>query len=367
MVENLFSGNRELQIQAATELSKLSSKQRHRSAERGIISPLVSMLQSQDYEAIEASLLALLGLAFGSERFVSCLLLSNVHYFSSSICRIQRISVANSILVLSRNKIRIVKAGVIPVLLDLVQCQSEELIELAMAAMLILSSCTANKLVIASSGTIQLLVEILNLVNADTGNISSFSMQARIDTIATLQNLSTCHQIIPAIASSGVIYSLLQLIHCSEKSSELTEKAMALLESIVSSSENSIQETASTGGAIRILVEAVEEGSPQCKEHAVGILLHICQSCRDKYRGLILMEGVMPGLLQLSVDGTRRAKSMARELLLLLRDCSNYASTSKQSKHELVEQIMQAIEADGEKVTGTTLGLVEEMITKLST
>lgn len=76
MVENLFSGDREVQIQAATELSKLSSKQRHRMAERGIISPLVSMLQSQDYEAIEASLLALLGLAFGSERFVSFLLLS---------------------------------------------------------------------------------------------------------------------------------------------------------------------------------------------------------------------------------------------------------------------------------------------------
>lgn len=243
-----------------------------------------------------------------------------------------------------------------------------ELIELTMAAMLILSSCTPNKLVIASSGTIQLLVEMLSLVStADAKNISSFSMQARIDAIATLLNLSTCHQILPSIASSGVIFSLLQLIHCSEKSSDLTEKAMALLENIVSFSKNSIHETASTGGAIRILVEAVEEGSPQCKEHAVGILLHICQSCRDKYRELILMEGVMPGLLQLSVDGTWRAKSMARELLLLLRDCSNYASTSKQSKHELMEQIMQAIDADGEKVAGTTLRLVEEMITKLST
>lgn len=69
VVENLFNGNRELQIQAATQLSKLGSKQRHKLAETGIISPLISMLQSQDFEAIEASLLALLGLAFGSERF----------------------------------------------------------------------------------------------------------------------------------------------------------------------------------------------------------------------------------------------------------------------------------------------------------
>ncbi|MBA0605903.1 hypothetical protein Godav_018434 [Gossypium davidsonii] len=334
VIENLFNGNRELQIQAATQLSKLGSKQRHKLAETGIISPLISMLQSQDFEAIEASLLALLGLAFGSER----------------------------------NKIRIVKSGIIPVLLELLQCQNEELIELSMAAMLILSSCKANKLIIASSGTIQLLVQILNLVNSDPNNVINtlFTNQAKIDAIATLQNLSTCHKIIPLISSSGIIYTLLQLIHTSEKSSDLTEKAMSLLGNIVSWSENSISETTEIPGSIRIIVEAMEEGSPQCKEHAVGILLHICQSCRDKYRGLILMEGVMPGLLQLSVDGTWGAKNMARDLLFLLRDCSDYASTSKQSKHELMEQIMQAIDADGEKVNGTTLALVQEMINKLN-
>ncbi|MBA0822524.1 hypothetical protein Goarm_019321 [Gossypium armourianum] len=334
VIENLFNGNRELQIQAATQLSKLGSKQRHKLAETGIISPLISMLQSQDFEAIEASLLALLGLAFGSER----------------------------------NKIRIVKSGIIPVLLELLQCQNEELIELSMAAMLILSSCKANKLIIASSGTIQLLVQILNLVNSDPNNVINtlFTNQAKIDAIATLQNLSTCHQIIPLISSSGIIYTLLQLIHTSEKSSDLTEKAMSLLGNIVSWKENSISETTEIPGSIRIIVEAMEEGSPQCKEHAVGILLHICQSCRDKYRGLILMEGVMPGLLQLSVDGTWGAKNMARDLLFLLRDCSDYASTSKQSKHELMEQIMQAIDADGEKVNGTTLALVQEMINKLN-
>ena len=75
----------------------------------------------------------------------------------------------------------------------------------------------------------------------------------------------------------------------------------------------------------------------------------------------------MPGLLELSVDGTRRAKNMARELLLLLRDCSNYGSRNKQMNHELVEQIMQKIDADGEKLAATTLSLVEEMIAKLNT
>ena len=68
-MENIFSGERESQILAANEVSNLTTKQKHKLAERGVIEPLISMLHSQDYEAIEAALFALLSLAFGSERF----------------------------------------------------------------------------------------------------------------------------------------------------------------------------------------------------------------------------------------------------------------------------------------------------------
>lgn len=223
--------------------------------------------------------------------------------------------------------------------------------------MLTLSSCKANKVAIASSGAVQILVQFIN----------SSCTQSQLDAIATLTNLTTCQEIIPLIVSSGVILSLLELIHSSVKSSSLVEKAMGLLENIVSSSESGLLEAASTGGAIRILVETIEDGSSLGKEHAVGILLLICQSCREKYRVMILTEGVMPGLLQLSVDGTWRAKSMARDLLLLLRDCSDYSSRSKQINHELIERIMDEIDAEGEKLADTTLRLVEEMIAKLNT
>ncbi|KAF2292272.1 hypothetical protein GH714_018346 [Hevea brasiliensis] len=85
-------------------------------------------LKCQDYEAIEAALFALLSLAFGSER----------------------------------NKIRIVKSGLVPVLLELLQCHNGTLTELIIAALLIVSSCTANKLAVTSSGAIPILVGILN-------------------------------------------------------------------------------------------------------------------------------------------------------------------------------------------------------------
>lgn len=68
VIENLFNGERQVQVEAARDLSKLSSKQRQKLAERGVIEPLILMLQSQDYDAIEAALFALLSLAFGSER-----------------------------------------------------------------------------------------------------------------------------------------------------------------------------------------------------------------------------------------------------------------------------------------------------------
>nr|AAT47805.1 At5g14510 [Arabidopsis thaliana] len=155
-----------------------------------------------------------------------------------------------------RNKVRIVKSGAVPTLLEILQSETKMVVlELPMAFLLILSS-----------------------------------IQAKVDGIATLQNLSTLHQIVPLVIASGAPYALLQVINFCDKSSELADKAVALLKNIISHSPESVS---SIGGAIGV-------------------------------REMILREGVMPGLLQVSVDGTRRAKEMARELLLLLRDCSGW-------------------------------------------
>ncbi|CAH2072758.1 unnamed protein product [Thlaspi arvense] len=323
VVESLLRGNREAQIEAAIELSNLSRKQRQKMSEREIISPLLSMLQSQDCITTEVALSALLSLAFGSER----------------------------------NKVRIVKFGAVPMLLEILQSETKmEIVELAMAFLLILSSCNKNKVKIASTRLIQLLVGLIVL--------DRLTIQAKLDGIATLHNLSTLHQIVPLVVASGAPYALLQVISFCDKSCDLADKAAALLENIICHSPESIS---GISGAIGVLVEAIEEGSGQCKEHAVGILLGVCSFDRETNRGMILREGVMPGLLQVSVDGTRRAKEMARELLLLLRDCSGYVIQEKQSKIEIVEQIMREIDQEGERIPGNMLKLVEEMISKLST
>ncbi|KAL6960546.1 hypothetical protein U1Q18_038309 [Sarracenia purpurea var. burkii] len=329
--EALLFGDGERRIVGARRLCELTSKQRHKLAERGVVGPLILMLRAQECEAIEVALLALLRLASGSER----------------------------------NKIHIAKSGVLPLLLQLLHCKNKSIFNLAIAALLILSSCTENKLPIAASGAIQLLVQILNAEPAgddDNADETAISNQAKLDIIATLHNLSTSHQTIPSVVSSGVVVSLFHLIHGREKSSELSEKAMAMLERIVSSSEIALNEAARARGAIQGLVEALEEGSSVCKEHAVGVLFLICHSCRERYRGQILREGVMPALLQLSVDGTWRGKEMARALLLLLRD--GRGSRSRQWKNVILEQAMEQIDED--EWAGTGLRLVEETIAKLT-
>ncbi|KAI3474923.1 hypothetical protein Pfo_030234 [Paulownia fortunei] len=329
MAEALLYGEREAQVLAAREIGKLNSKQKQRLAEKGAISPLVFMLHTQDYEAIEAALFALLNLAFGSER----------------------------------NKLSIAKSGAIPAILKILQWQNESLLELALAALLILSSCSANKPEIASSGAVQLLFELLDS-RFPIGQ--SVSHQAKLDIISTLHNLSTSPQTIPSIVLSDGLISLFQLIYVSEKSSDLVEKAIALLESLVSLSDIALNQVSEIGGVIRMLVEVVEEGTGPCKEHAAGILVLICKSCRERYRGMILREGAMPGLLQLSVDGTRLAREKAKALLLLLRDCSNGGSSRvKHSKNVLLEEVMKQIDRGG--TVGNSIQLVEEMIAKLRT
>lgn len=68
---NLFNGGLEQRIQAARDIRKLArSSVRTRSsfAAAGVIPPLVSMLNSSEIDAKEASLLALLNLAVRNER-----------------------------------------------------------------------------------------------------------------------------------------------------------------------------------------------------------------------------------------------------------------------------------------------------------
>ncbi|KAL6506795.1 hypothetical protein OROHE_022232 [Orobanche hederae] len=280
----LNNGDLRAKIEAARDVRRLvrdSSSANSKSAVRcrfaaaGVIEPLVSMLHSSfPLVAREAALLALLNLAARNQR----------------------------------NKIRIVTAGAVPRLVDLLRHQTGTPRELSAAAILSLSSVASNKLTIASSEAPVLLVQVLC-----TG-----SVQGRVDAVTSLYNLSTSEDGPKPNLDARAVSPLISLLKESKKYSKFAEKTTSLL-GIFSGSEEGRAAITKVDGGILALVETVEDGSSISMSHAVGALLSLCQSSRDKYRDLILKEGAIPGLLRLTAEGNPTARDRARALLDLLR------------------------------------------------
>ncbi|XP_057464694.1 U-box domain-containing protein 3-like [Actinidia eriantha] len=320
VAEKLINGDLDAKIQAARDIRKLvrksSVKTRSKFAAAGVIEPLVSMLISTNLHAREASLLALLNLAVRNER----------------------------------NKIRIVTSGAIPPLVELLKFQNSSLRELATAAILTLSAAAPNKPMIAASGAAPLLVQIL----------SSGSVQGRVDAVTALHNLSTGSENPNLILDVKAVSPLINLLKECKKYSKFAEKITSLLE-ILSNTEEGRLVISSSEGGILTLVETVEDGSPVSTEHAVGALLTLCQSCRNKYRELILKEGAIPGLLLLTVEGTTEAQEKARTLLDLLRDSSPENRLTSSVLERIVYDIAKRVDGT-DKAAETAKRLLQDMV-----
>lgn len=324
----LKTGDLRAKIEAARDVRRLvrnssttNSKTavRCRFAAAGVIEPLVSMLHnSLPLAAREAALLALLNLAARNQR----------------------------------NKTRIVTAGAVPPLVELLKNQTGNLRELAAAAVLSLSSAASNKPTVAASGAAPLLVQIL----------CSGSVQGKVDAVTALYYLSTCEEEPNLVLDAKAVTPLIELLKECKKYSKFAEKTTFLLE-IFSASEEGRTAITNMEGGILALVETVEDGSSVSMSHAVGALLSLCQSSRDKYRELILREGAIPGLLRLTAEGTPIAQDRARALLDLLRDSPPERRFTSSELERIVYKF--AANVDGkDKAVETAKKLLQDMVQK---
>ncbi|PKU74538.1 U-box domain-containing protein 4-like [Dendrobium catenatum] len=321
LLERLCSVDAECRIEAAREirwLTKTSSKNRRQLA--GAVGQLVSMLQSESQEGAQAAILALLNLAVKDER----------------------------------NKVKIVQAGALYSLCDFMKSSDSTLQEYATTSLLTLSASSLNKTTICAAGAIPLLIMVL----------TDGTPQAKIDAAAALFNLSTVKENLNSILSSHPIPAIISLLKTIKKSSKTAEKCCALLEFLLSFDEFSTAAAlTSVEGGVLTVVEVLEEGSVVSKEHAVGTLLTMCKSDRKRYREVILNEGVIPGLLELTVQGTPTAQAKARELLKLLRE-SPYPRRELQADtlDNIVYNIVSRI--DGDDKMGVTMAkkMLAEMV-----
>ncbi|XP_055805818.1 U-box domain-containing protein 4-like [Solanum dulcamara] len=306
-----------LKVQAAREIRRLTkTSKRYRRYFSNAVKPLVDMLRSNSFESKEAALLALLNLAVKDER----------------------------------NKLRIINAGALEPIICFLQSENSTLQNHATASLLTLSASSVTKPIISASGVIPRLVDVLR----------QGSSQAKVDAVIALYNLSTYRGNLNLILQTEPIHFIIDLLKSCKKSSKTAEKCTALIESLVCYEEGRIAVTSEEGGVLAV-VEVLESGSLQSREHSVGALLTMCQSDRCKYRETILKEGVIPGLLELTVQGTPKSQTKAQTLLRLLRD-DPYPNSELEP--DTLENIVSNIicQIDGEEQLGKTREMLAEMV-----
>ncbi|KAK8938657.1 hypothetical protein KSP39_PZI010889 [Platanthera zijinensis] len=317
IVKRVGSTEKETRVDAAREIRRLTkTSARHRRHLSGAIEPLVRMLRDEKPECNEVAILALLNLAVKDER----------------------------------NKIKIIDAGALDPLIFFLQSTNSNLQEYATAALLTLSATSVNKPIISSTNAILLLVKILN----------DGSPQSRIDSIMALYNLSTIPGNLETILGSQTIPSLITVLKSCKKSSRTAEKCCAILESLAVFDDGRIALISEEGGVLA-LVEVIEDGSLRGREYAVGALLTMCESDRNRYREIILKEGVIPGLLELTVHGTPKSQLKSKKLLHLLRK-SPYQRSELEA--DALENIVCSIASrmDGEDCAGNAKKMLAEMV-----
>ncbi|WOL02883.1 U-box domain-containing protein 4-like [Canna indica] len=317
IMERIRSVVEEERVQAALDIRRLTkTSSRNRRQLSPAVGPLVSMLQSGNSRSSEAAILGLLNLAVKDER----------------------------------NKISIVEAGALEPLTAFLESRNSDLQGYAAAALFTLSASSVNKPRMNAFGAIPLLINVLK-----DGN-----QQAKIDAIAALHSLSTVEDNLRIILSFHPIPPMISFLRTCKKSSKNAERCCALLESLVGFDEGRTALTAEEGGVLTV-VEILEEGSLQSREHVVGALLTMCESDRSRYREVILREGVIPGLLELTVQGTLKSQAKARRLLELLRE-STYRRSELQA--DTLENIVSTIvsKIDGDDQAQKAKKMLAEMV-----
>lgn len=242
------------------------------------------------------------------------------------------------------------EAGALEPIISFLESQSSNLQEFATASLLTLSASAINKPLIGASDAIPLLVEILRYG----------SSQAKVDALKALSNLSTYPDNLSIILATKPIPPIVDLLKTCKKSSKTAEKCCALIDSLMGFDEGRTALTSEEGGVLAV-VEVLENGSLQSREYAVGALLTMCESDRCKYREPILKEGVIPGLLELTVQGTPKSQPKAQTLLRLLRD-SPYPRSELEP--DTVENIVCNIisQIDGDDQSGKAKKMLAEMV-----
>ncbi|XP_022136490.1 U-box domain-containing protein 5 isoform X2 [Momordica charantia] len=154
------------------------------------------------------------------------------------------------------------------------------------------------------------LTSVAEFLDSEIKDLQEFAIKA-------FYNLSSKSNICSDIVSLGCIPKLVPLLN----DEVLSGKCMFILKNLCHTEEARIS-IIETNGCITSIAQRLEMGSLEDQEHAVTILLSLC-SQRVEYCELVMAEGVIPPLNNISVYGSKEGKAGAYELLRLLKDAQD--------------------------------------------
>ncbi|KAK6152924.1 hypothetical protein DH2020_012563 [Rehmannia glutinosa] len=132
-----------------------------------------------------------------------------------------------------------------------------------------------------------------------------------------LSNLSSNDDISSFIVPSKFIPKLIPLL----EDNTYSRYCITILKNLCDNQDARIS-IAETDGCIASIAKILEKDDHDDQEQAVAVLLSLC-SQRIEYCQLVMDEGVIPGLVSVSINGNKKAKAMAMELLRILKDESD--------------------------------------------
>lgn len=224
---------------------------------------------------------------------------------------------------LSNNRVEIpyLNEGTIQLLSTLLES------EITLEALMILQKLARHlnsKSIIAMSGLSNAISNFL-----DSGNHDILQFATEI-----ILSLSKHKELKPHVISSGCIQKVVPLL----TNQELSTFCLQILLNLVDSKEACIL-IAEANECIALISELLEIGSREDKEHSVAILHSVCSQSLQ-YCLLVMKEGVIPSLVDISVNGTSKSKEHAMKLLHLFKDIRLSGSfENSSSSHVASEEI----------------------------
>lgn len=246
----------------------------------GAIPPLVSLLDSDDFDSLISALYALLNLGIGNEA----------------------------------NKSTIVTAGAVRKMVSLIESgPPPAAADAIIANFLGLSALDANKPIIgASSGVIPFLLNAFR----DTNSMSS--TQAKEDALRALYNLSISPANGSALVDAGIVPCLLAAI---VDDIEFSERSLAVLSNLAAASPEGRRAVSCSADAFPLLIDVLNWSDfPRCQEKAAYILMVMAHKSQGCERAAMAAAGISSALLELTLIGSALAQKRASRILEILRD-----------------------------------------------